>query len=42
MHSKQVNYMRALFSGAALSGIRTHDTLQSRLSALPAELPGQL
>ena len=28
--------------GAALGGTRTHDTLLSRQSALPTELPGQL
>ena len=31
-----------LNSGAALGGTRTHDTLLTRQSALPTELPGQL
>ena len=47
VHNKQsnTNQDNTFFpkeKGAALGGTRTHDTLLSRQSALPTELPGQL
>ena len=33
---------KSFSKGAALSGTRTHDTLLTRQSTLPTELPGQL
>ena len=45
VHSKATPTRTTSFSnekGAALGGTRTHDTLRSRQSALPTELPAQL
>ena len=33
---------KSFSKGAALGGTRTHDTLLTRQSTLPTELPGQL